>query len=100
MTYYTRHDLPYHYALADAFTICDAYHCSRQSKRSLAFHGQAHVEGHSENVVNVIEVNIACNHATSSASPAHVLHHLGKQLARLSASDPPRPSAQPGFAPG
>jgi phospholipase C len=28
MTYHTRQDLPYHYALADAFTICDAYHCS------------------------------------------------------------------------
>jgi len=28
MTYNTRADLPYHYALADAFTICDAYHCS------------------------------------------------------------------------
>ncbi len=28
MTYLTRNDIPYHYALADAFTICDAYHCS------------------------------------------------------------------------
>lgn len=28
MTYYTREDIPYHYALADAFTICDAYYCS------------------------------------------------------------------------
>jgi phospholipase C len=28
MTYNTRGDLPYHYALADAFTICDDYHCS------------------------------------------------------------------------
>jgi phospholipase C len=28
MGYYTRSDLPYHYALADAFTICDGYHCS------------------------------------------------------------------------
>jgi phospholipase C len=28
MTYYTRTDLPYYYALADAFTVCDAYHCS------------------------------------------------------------------------
>ena len=28
MGYYTRADLPYYYALADAFTICDAYHCS------------------------------------------------------------------------
>jgi phospholipase C len=28
MTYHTRKDIPYHYALADAFTVCDAYHCS------------------------------------------------------------------------
>lgn len=28
MGHYTRNDLPYHYALADAFTVCDAYHCS------------------------------------------------------------------------
>jgi phospholipase C len=28
MGYYTRADLAYYYALADAFTICDAYHCS------------------------------------------------------------------------
>jgi phospholipase C len=28
MGYYTRQDLPFHYALADAFTICDNSHCS------------------------------------------------------------------------
>lgn len=28
MGYYTRNDLPFHYALADAFTICDNYFCS------------------------------------------------------------------------
>ncbi len=28
MSYYTRADLPFYYALADAFTICDGYHCS------------------------------------------------------------------------
>jgi phospholipase C len=28
MTYETRKDIPYQFALADAFTICDAYHCS------------------------------------------------------------------------
>ena len=28
MGYYTRRDLPFHYGLADAFTICDGYHCS------------------------------------------------------------------------
>ncbi|MEV0318510.1 phosphocholine-specific phospholipase C [Streptomyces sp. NPDC050658] len=28
MAYLTREDIPFHYALADAFTICDGYHCS------------------------------------------------------------------------
>jgi phospholipase C len=28
MGYYTRADLPFYYALADAFTICDSYFCS------------------------------------------------------------------------
>ncbi len=28
MGYHTRADLPFHYALADAFTLCDGYHCS------------------------------------------------------------------------
>ena len=31
MNYETRSDLPYYYALADAFTVCDEYHCSVQS---------------------------------------------------------------------
>ncbi|MFC9331576.1 phosphocholine-specific phospholipase C [Kitasatospora sp. NPDC057015] len=31
MAYLTRDDIPYHYALADAFTVCDAYHCSLMS---------------------------------------------------------------------
>ena len=30
MGYYERSDLPFQYALADAFTVCDAYHCSFQ----------------------------------------------------------------------
>ncbi|MEU2874729.1 alkaline phosphatase family protein [Streptomyces olivoreticuli] len=28
MGYYTRKDLPFHFALAEAFTVCDNYHCS------------------------------------------------------------------------
>ena len=28
MAHLTRRDIPFHYALADAFTVCDAYHCS------------------------------------------------------------------------
>lgn len=29
MGYYTRAELPFHYALADAFTVCDACHCAQ-----------------------------------------------------------------------
>jgi len=28
MAYLKRDDIPFHFALADAFTVCDAYHCS------------------------------------------------------------------------
>ena len=28
MSYLTRQDIPFHFALADAFTLCDAYYCS------------------------------------------------------------------------
>jgi phospholipase C len=28
MGYYERQDVPFHFALAEAFTLCDAYHCS------------------------------------------------------------------------
>ena len=31
MGYYRREDIPFQFALADAFTICDAYHCSVQT---------------------------------------------------------------------
>ena len=31
MGYYTQQDMPFQYALANAFTICDAYHCSSQT---------------------------------------------------------------------
>jgi phospholipase C len=30
MAYYTRRELPFQFALAEAFTLCDAYHCSLQ----------------------------------------------------------------------
>ena len=31
MGYYRREDIPFQYALADAFTVCDAYHCAIQT---------------------------------------------------------------------
>jgi len=49
MGYYTRDDLPYYHALADAFTICDAYHCSvmgsTSSNRLYAMTGMLDPEG-------------------------------------------------------
>lgn len=32
MLHYDRDDLPFYYALAEAFTICDAYHCSTMTQ--------------------------------------------------------------------
>ena len=29
MTYFTSQDIPYYYSLAQAFTVCDSYHCSQ-----------------------------------------------------------------------
>lgn len=34
MAYYDRADIPFHYALADAFTICDHYYCSSPTSTS------------------------------------------------------------------
>jgi phospholipase C len=34
MAYYQEADIPFHHALADAFTLCDAYHCSHNGPTS------------------------------------------------------------------
>jgi phospholipase C len=50
MGYYRRADLPYYYALADAFTICDNYHCSvlgpTHPNRLLSLSGTLDPSGH------------------------------------------------------
>jgi phospholipase C len=49
MGYYERVDLPFHYALADSFTICDNYHCSvlapTNPNRLMAWTGTIDPEG-------------------------------------------------------
>jgi phospholipase C len=49
MGYYTRADIPFHYALADAFTICDEYHCSvfgpTNPNRVMSMSGTVNPEG-------------------------------------------------------
>jgi phospholipase C len=50
MGYYERQDLPFYYALADAFTICDNYHCSvlgpTHPNRLMALSGTIDPAGH------------------------------------------------------
>jgi phospholipase C len=50
MGYYAREDLPYHYALADAFTVCDQYFCSvfgpTHPNRVMAISGTIDPDGH------------------------------------------------------
>ena len=50
MGYYKRQDLPFYYALADAFTICDNYHCSvlgpTHPNRLMALSGTVDPSGH------------------------------------------------------
>ncbi len=49
MGYYTRADLPYYFALADAFTLCDGYHCAvlgpTHPNRLMAISGTVDPEG-------------------------------------------------------
>ncbi|WP_255950128.1 alkaline phosphatase family protein [Streptomyces odontomachi] len=57
MGYYTREDLPFHYALADAFTVCDRYFCSvfgpTHPNRLMAISGTIDPDGgHGGPVVN------------------------------------------------
>jgi phospholipase C len=50
MGYYEREDLPFYYALADAFTLCDNYHCSvlgpTHPNRLMALTGTIDPSGH------------------------------------------------------
>jgi phospholipase C len=50
MGYYERSDLPFYYALADAFTICDNYHCSvlgpTHPNRLMSLSGTVDPSGH------------------------------------------------------
>ncbi len=50
MGYYERKDLPFYYALADAFTICDNYHCSvlgpTHPNRLMSLSGTVDPSGH------------------------------------------------------
>jgi phospholipase C len=60
MGYFTRDDLSFYYALADAFTICDAYHCSvigpTDPNRVAAFSGTINPTGEGGGPVLITQV--------------------------------------------
>jgi phospholipase C len=60
MGYFTRADLPFYYALADAFTICDHYFCSvlgpTDPNRTMAFSGTINPTGEGGGPVLITQV--------------------------------------------
>jgi phospholipase C len=77
MGYYTRSEAPFQYALADAFTLCDAYHCSVQGctdpNRIMFWSGSNHDPSLRNAGINCDDtasepINIRC--AVSGASPS------------------------------
>ena len=77
--------------------VRNAHDCSCQSRRQFTLDGQAHMKGHPEDVVDVIKVNIASNHATHAPLPADMFYDLGKQVAPFCAGNLPRPTLQSGL---
>ncbi|MDB6000076.1 MAG: phospholipase phosphocholine-specific [Rhizobacter sp.] len=79
MGYFDRSDLPFYYALADAFTVCDAYHCSvfgpTDPNRLYALSGQSNlvltglVDGALYNVNNGTYNADIANDTPSSKAP-------------------------------
>jgi phospholipase C len=64
MGYYRRQDLPFYYALADAFTLCDNYHCSvlgpTHPNRLMSLSGTMDPAGHAGGpVLTTTELNPA-----------------------------------------
>jgi phospholipase C len=72
MGHFTREDLPFYYALADAFTVCDAYHCSlfgpTSPNRNFLFTG---TNGLSAGYTGSLCVRNAYEEANETADPAN-----------------------------
>lgn len=78
MGYFTREDLPFYYALADAFTICDAYHCSifgpTSPNRNFLFTGTSGLSAGYDGVLAVRNSYLELN---GSAAPENDSHLFG-----------------------
>jgi len=83
MGYYRRADIPFQYALADAFTICDAYHCSVTSctdvNRIVLFSGtnfdpSLRAQGINCTAANAEVGNLRCSVSGTMPSPGYTFN--------------------------
>jgi phospholipase C len=81
MGYYRRSDLPYYYALADAFTICDNYHCSvlgpTHPNRLMWMSGTCDPAGHAGGPVLETQSDVGAVYSASWATMPEVLEDAG-----------------------
>ena len=81
MGYYRRRDLPYYYALADAFTICDNYHCSvfgpTHPNRLMSLSGTLDPTGHAGGPVLITDPSPDAVYSVSWDTMPEVLEDAG-----------------------
>ena len=81
MGYYRRSDLPFYYALADAFTICDNYHCSAlgptDPNRLMAMSGTLDPTGHAGGPVLITNEDSDAIYSVSWDTMPEVLEDAG-----------------------
>jgi phospholipase C len=81
MGYYRRSDLPFYYALADAFTICDNYHCSvlgpTDPNRLMAMSGTIDPTGHAGGPVLITNEDTDAIYSVSWDTMPEVLEDAG-----------------------
>jgi phospholipase C len=81
MGYYRRSDLPFYYALADAFTICDNYHCSvlgpTDPNRLMAMSGTIDPAGHAGGPVLITNEDSHAVYSVSWDTMPEVLQDAG-----------------------
>ena len=81
MGYYRRSDLPFYYALADAFTICDNYHCSvlgpTDPNRLMAMSGTIDPTGHAGGPVLITNEDSDAIYSVSWDTMPEVLEDAG-----------------------
>ena len=94
MGYYTRADLPYYYALADAFTVCDGYHCSvmgpTHPNRLMALSGTVGPDGAHGGPVLITDPSPTARFSVSWSTMPEVLEDAGRVLEGLQPARGPR----------